>query len=314
MYYARFIHGIIVLLLLIMVGSCRLRDTASTKVQYEPISEFSADINTRFETFLKKTQSIKERKIAVFDCDGTLLGQVPHYLADEALFRYAKEHYASSDDSIASVKMEIVDGMLSGHNTGTQYVQDRIHFFAGMPADSVEDWGAEVYQRYYRHKFYPAMEQVVKNLQSFDFEVWIITASPELLYQEFVSEKLGIPENRIIGVKSVTRDGTVSDHIVHPVPQDDGKAETIATFIETEPLFVAGNSMGDVPMIEESAGLKWIVNPNAVESEPFLNGSTLKDYAARQDWMVIYAPDQPDSSVQFVSDEWNVRLNQQVQN
>lgn len=32
--------------------------------------------------------TMKSRKVAVFDCDGTLIGQRPYYLNDEALFSY----------------------------------------------------------------------------------------------------------------------------------------------------------------------------------------------------------------------------------
>ncbi len=48
-------------------------------------------VNERIESFLNSTISIKERKVSVFDCDGTTFGQVPHYLADEALYQYADE-------------------------------------------------------------------------------------------------------------------------------------------------------------------------------------------------------------------------------
>ena len=72
-----------------------------------------------------------------------------------------------------------------------------------------------------------------------------MTASPEFLYQKFLAEELGIPEVNILGVKSVVVDGKLTDDIILPIPQDDGKANVIPTFIKTRPLVVGGNSRGD---------------------------------------------------------------------
>lgn len=58
---------------------------------YRFIRGWSENINSRLESFLNATIVMKERKVAVFDCDGTTFGQVPYYLADEALYQYAAE-------------------------------------------------------------------------------------------------------------------------------------------------------------------------------------------------------------------------------
>ena len=56
---------------------------------YRHISGWSQEINDRIEDYLNSTLTMNVRKVAVFDSDGTTFGQVPHYLADEALYRYA---------------------------------------------------------------------------------------------------------------------------------------------------------------------------------------------------------------------------------
>lgn len=69
--------------------------TANLSAQeFHQISSWEQSVNTKLESFLEGTRIIKERKVAVFDCDGTLLGQSPYYLADEALYSYAHEKYA----------------------------------------------------------------------------------------------------------------------------------------------------------------------------------------------------------------------------
>ena len=62
--------------------------TASLNAQtYRYIHGWSQETNDRIESFLNGTIPMTVRKVAVFDCDGTTFGQVPYYLADEALYR-----------------------------------------------------------------------------------------------------------------------------------------------------------------------------------------------------------------------------------
>lgn len=65
---------------------------------FRPVGGWPDSVNSKLEDFLNSTLVIRERKVAVFDCDGTLFGQAPHYLADEALYSYAKKHYAGKKD------------------------------------------------------------------------------------------------------------------------------------------------------------------------------------------------------------------------
>ncbi len=89
------------------------------------------------------------------------------------------------------------------------------------------------------------MKRLIANLKEYGFEVWILTASPEFLYQKFLAEKLGLPDTQILGVKSVVANGKLTDEIIMPIPQDDGKANAIPTFIKARPLIVGGNSRGE---------------------------------------------------------------------
>ena len=46
--------------------------------KYQKIVGFSDETNAKLEAFLQSTISMNIRKVAVFDCDGTLFGQVPY--------------------------------------------------------------------------------------------------------------------------------------------------------------------------------------------------------------------------------------------
>lgn len=281
---------------------------------YRPVSGWNKEINNKIESFLNSTLTMKERKVAVFDCDGTTFGQVPHYLADEALYRYADQVLKKRSDKEAKEKLQIINRMVeSGNNVGKTYVEDRIHFLAGLSPNEIEMIGYNCYREAYEGKFFPEMKQFIANLKEYNFEVWVLTASPEILYQKFVSEQLGIPKVNILGAKCVIKEGKTTNEIILPIPQDDGKAHTIETYIKTKPLIVGGNSRGDMDMLNESAGLKIVVNPDdetvrGPEDGP-MNGYTVKSYWEKEGAVIVKCDDVVDPSIDFSTTKWKIRQN-----
>ena len=281
---------------------------------YRPIKGWSQEINDKLESFLNSTIVNKERKVAVFDGDGTTFGQVPHYLADEALYLYADEVLKGRNDKVAKEKLAILDRMVKdGDNVGKPYVEDRVHFLSGLSPEEIETIGDNCYRKSYKGKFYPEMKEFIANLKEYGFEVWILTASPEQLYQKFFAEELGIPNINIVGAKCVIRDGITTGEIIPPIPQDDGKAHTIETFIKARPLIVGGNSRGDMDMLNESFGIKIVVNPDDVtvrgpEDGP-MNGYTVKSYWEKEGALIVKCNDVADPNVKFHTTDWKIRKN-----
>jgi phosphoserine phosphatase len=258
------------------------------------------EANRRLEPFLRRTENEPGRKVAVFDGDGTVLGQVPHYLADECLYRYAREH--------PERKPELIRRMKGLSNVSLPYVQDRVHFFAGTDLQFLRDLGETCFRKDYSGKIYEPMRDLIRALKENGFEIWVVTASPEAMYQQFLGRELGIPITNVVGVKSVVRDGVITDEIVPPVPQDHGKKEAIETFVQERPLLVAGNSRGDKEMIEFSRGLKIIVNPDEHIAPD--QQESIADYAKREQWLIVHVRDVPELGFPSVSSgSYGVRQN-----
>jgi len=281
---------------------------------FRPVKGWSQEINDKLESFLNSTIPMKERKVSVFDCDGTTFGQVPYYLADEALYQYADEVLKKRDDKEAREKLAILDRMVKdGNNVGKPYVEDRVHFLAGLTPEEIETIGYDCYRKSYKGKFYPEMKEFIANLKEYGFEVWILTASPEQLYQKFVSEEFGLSNIYVVGAKCVIANGRTTGEIILPIPQDDGKAHTIETFIKTRPLIVGGNSRGDMDMLNESFGLKIVVNPDDVtirgpEDGP-MNGYTVKSYWEKEGALIVKCNDVANPKVKFHTTDWKIRQN-----
>ena len=72
--------------------------------------------------------------------------------------------------------MAILNRMVKdGNNVGKPYVEDRVHFLAGLTPEEILEMGYACYQTSYRNKFYPEMKQLIANLKEYGFEVWILT-------------------------------------------------------------------------------------------------------------------------------------------
>lgn len=241
------------------------------------VQSFDAETNAALSGFFARTANHSGRKVAVFDGDGTVVGQVPHYLADECMYEFAQKNPAKHPDVIARIKPQ--------SNVSMPYVRGRVQFFAGETMESLRDIGDDCFRRNYAGKIYPQMRELVSVLHKHDFEVWIITASPEALYQKFLSRELGIPTTRILGVKSVVKDGIVTDQMIEPVPQDEGKRLAIETFVQARPLLAGGNSRGDAEMINFSSDFKIIVNPDP--SKPANGDPSVEDLAREGKWHIV---------------------------
>ncbi|AIT09597.1 hypothetical protein LO80_06230 [Candidatus Francisella endociliophora] len=250
---------------------------------YQNIPGISNQDNQRIKQTLEKYENYQGRKVATFDADGTVIGQVPYYLADVAIYDYALSHTGK--------KLELIKKMTSTSNTSNDYLTQRVDYLSGLAPEEITELGNKTFNKYFKDKIYPNIKLLIQNLKNYGFEVWVISASPELLYQGFLSKELGIPVTHIIGTKSVVSNGIATSKIVLPVPQDEGKADAIETIIKAKPILAAGNSQSDVEMLNSSSALKVIVNPNDSEKVDYLGGQTLKEYARNNNWIIAKAND-----------------------
>lgn len=269
---------------------------------YKYINGFSKEVNYKIEKTLQKYVSYDGRKIATFDMDGTVIGQVPYYLADEALYEFALDH--------PDRKPNLIKEMSHSSNTSKKYVAQRVDFFAGLSPEEIVNIGNKTYDKYYKNKFFPNIKDLIENLKNFGFEVWVVSASPEFLYQGFIAKQLGIPVTNVIGIKSVVKNNKTTVEIVPPVAQMDGKPSAIETFVKGTPLIAAGNSKDDFEMLESSKDLKIIVNPDNTEKVSKLDNLTLEEYAKKNNWLIVRANDTIDQDIdKMACKKFNIRQN-----
>jgi len=227
-----------------------------------------------------------EDRIAVFDMDGTLCGELfPEYI------EYLLLEYRCLDDpaykDIASDELKEVANLIreSGKEYKTPAVDhfDLVHgkaqakAFEGLTPDEFIAYVKTFLKREargfkgltYANSIYKPMIEVVKYLQNNGFTTYIVSGSDRMLCRALACEALDIPENQVIGMdvrlvasNQAGKDGL--DYQFNAGGKDKlvrsgelwlknlkmNKVFNIAQEIGKQPVLSFGNSSGDVSMHE----------------------------------------------------------------
>lgn len=223
----------------------------------------------------------KKDRIAVFDMDGTLCGELfptyLEYLLCEYRCLYDTKYVADQD--LKDVGNLILEGS-HGDGTGT-YPDDMalIHAnaqakaFAGMTLVEFMDYVEKFLNRpadgfknmKYSESFYLPMKEVVSYLQQNDFITYIVSGSDRFICRAFACKELNIPFEQVIGMDvylEATNQGT-TDSLDYQYQSSDklvrtdklltknlknNKVVNIAKEIGRQPVLSFGNSSGDSSM------------------------------------------------------------------
>ena len=226
-----------------------------------------------------------EDRIAVFDMDGTLCGELfPEYIEYLLLaYRCLDDPDYQADDELKEVATLIRE---SGKEYKTPAVADfdQVHgraqakAFAGLTSDefiayvknflNMQAQGFEGMT--YADSLYKPMIEVVAYLQEHDFTVYIVSGSDRMICRAVACDKLNIPENQVIGmdVTMVATNQPENKDNLHYQFNENGedvlvrgdqmwiknlkmnKVFQIAQEIGKQPVLSFGNSSGDVSMHE----------------------------------------------------------------
>ncbi len=226
-----------------------------------------------------------EDRIAVFDMDGTLCGELfPEYLEYMLLaYRGLDDPDYEASDFVKQVATEIKE---AGKNYKTPAIADydvrhgtaQAEAFAGLTPDEFITYVKNFLQQdaqgfeglKYADSIYKPMIEVVAYLQDHDFTVYVVSGSDRMICRAVACEKLNIPENQIIGMDVTLHASNQPEdkdnlHYQFNNGGEDklvrgdqlwiknlkmNKVFQIAQEIGKQPVLSFGNSSGDVSMHE----------------------------------------------------------------
>jgi phosphoserine phosphatase len=213
-------------------------------------------------------------RIAVFDNDGTLWTEKPmptqlHYLVQQwAAAAQADPTLANQQPYAAALSNNLswLGGAVDKHYTGDDsdlriILGAILKSTAGMSVEKYEESVAEFYRlaehltlrKPYSGAVYQPMVELLRYLESNGFTCYIVSGGERDFMRPITTEYYGIPPERVIGsalgldyVDGEVRYGSSFSFL------DDGpeKPARIWTRVGRRPIFAAGNSNGDLPMLE----------------------------------------------------------------
>ncbi len=219
-----------------------------------------------------------EERVAVFDNDGTLWVEKPAYIQLDFLVRRLSEQ-AAADPSLAASQpyLAAASGDLSwfGDAVTKHYNGDDSAFntlagaiFSAYQGLTVEEHAARVkaffsdaahptLKRPYTACGYTPMVELLRYLEDNGFTNYIVSGGGRDFMRPVTSGMYGVPPERVIG-SSVGLDYADGNLVTTSTPEflNDGPVKAVRIWGRTgrRPVLAAGNSNGDVAMLEYATG------------------------------------------------------------
>ncbi|GLP74068.1 haloacid dehalogenase [Mycobacterium antarcticum] len=224
-----------------------------------------------------------EARVAVFDNDGTLWCEKPMYIQLDFLLRRFKEQ-AEADASLRSRQpyQAAYTGDLTwlGDAVTKHYQGDDADFkvllgavLTAHHAITVEEHAGRIgaffaeaehptLGRPYTSCGYAPMVELLRYLEANGFTNYIVSGGGRDFMRPITGPMYGIPPERVVGssVGLTYRDANVFT-TAEPEFLDDGPMKPVRLWsrIGRRPIFAAGNSNGDIEMLEFTAGLRLLL-------------------------------------------------------
>jgi phosphoglycolate phosphatase-like HAD superfamily hydrolase len=207
-------------------------------------------------------------RIAVFDNDGTLWAEQPVYFQfffaiDQARRKAAADPAWASTPALQAAAAGDIKGVVAGGEAALIEVVTATH--SGMSVEdftaSVADWLATAKHPTTNLRFdqmtYQPMVELLDYLRDNEFQTYIVSGGGVDFMRAFTQSAYGIPPEQVIGSLGKASlqiiDGkpqVMKDPAIAFIDDKEGKPIGIERNIGKRPVFVAGNSDGDLAMLQ----------------------------------------------------------------
>ncbi|MCB0340881.1 MAG: haloacid dehalogenase-like hydrolase [Pseudobdellovibrionaceae bacterium] len=215
--------------------------------------------------------------VAAFDADGTLWDMD----LGENFFKYQIrenllpdlpanpwEYYLNLHDNISAVQSYLWLAQIN----------------ADLPIDQVREWAKKAVATVGELPIFKAHKQIIDHLLKNNVDIFIVTASIQWAVEPG-AQFLDIPTENVIGVKTRIENGLVTTEQEGAVTYREGK---VTGLLERNgnrhPFFCAGNTQGDLPLLEASKGLRLVVAASPETSTNYKSERKMIELANERGW------------------------------
>jgi phosphoserine phosphatase len=253
--------------------------TNACLAQQDPLPSWNAGpAKQQIEDFVKKVTTngspdfvAPEKRIAVFDNDGTLWAEQPVYfefffVLDQVKAQAPQHPEWKTTEPFKSALAGDMKGLAASGEKGAAELLAATH--AGMTTDEfaqrVNDWVSTARHpkthRVFTEMVYQPMLELLHYLRDNGFKTYIVSGGGQDFMRAWAESVYGIPPEQVIGsegeLKFELRGGKpvlVKEAKVALIDDHEGKPVGIERFIGRRPIFAFGNSDGDQQMLEWTA-------------------------------------------------------------
>src|SRR3954452_14509698 len=254
-----------------------------------------------------------EARVAVFDNDGTLWCEKPMYIQLDFLLRRFQEQ-AEADPSLRDQQpykaaytgdLQWLGDAVTKHYQGddtdlkplmgailTAHHEITVEEHSGRVEAFFNEAKHPTLGRAYTECGYQPMVELLRYLEANGFTCYIVSGGGRDFMRPVTGLLYGIPPERVVGssVGLIYRDTDVFT-TAQPEFLDDGPMKPVRLWsrIGRRPILAAGNSNGDIEMLEFTRGLRLLVLHDDAEREFDYTAGAEKalEQAAKDDWTVV---------------------------
>lgn len=260
----------------ILLGCCIPCLNAANGEQADPLPSWNdGPTKTAIIEFIAKTTTegspdfVRPReRVATFDNDGCLWAEQPVYFQllfalDQVKAKAADHPEWKATEPFKSALAGDMKGVMAGGKEGLMKLLAATH--TGMTdedfADSVRGWLRTARHpttgKPYHRMVYQPMLELLDHLRASGYKTYIVSGGGIDFMRVFAERVYGVPPEQVVGTSSTAkfemRDG-VPTIVKQPeglfVDDKEGKPVGIYTHIGRRPVFAAGNSDGDLQMLQ----------------------------------------------------------------
>lgn len=289
-------------------------------VQPDPLPSWrEGSTRSRLLAFIDQADTIPaERRVAVFDNDGTLWCEKPNYTQ--------LEFFVAELRSALEAKPELAErpeyaAILRGDRSAiAQLGIDRVaislvELFVGLTPEEFDQRAREFIMKAehpelgvpYARAIYQPMIELLELLRLHSFSTFIVSGGGTELVRAISSQLYGIDPEGVVGslvaYEYIRRDGVPTlirtGELQGAANEGPAKVEHIQSFLGRRPILAAGNSAGDAEMMEYAAGndpgLALLVDHDDADREysyasqagTFAAAEPILETASRLGWAVV---------------------------
>lgn len=240
--------------------------------------QFSQETWQQIEAATEKALSRDPAPIAAFDADGTLwdtdLG--------EGFFQYKIDHKLvplPEDPWNYYVELKKKNGDPSDAYLWLAQILQK------NSLSQARDWALQAVSAAQPVPVFPEQKRLIEFLLSKGVKVYIVTASVKWAVEPGAT-LLGLQHADVIGIETEVVDGKITEKLKGIVTHRHGKARALLSATGGKhPFLTAGNTMGDLELMETSTDLKIAVSAATPDDRLFKTENELQGVARSRGWI-----------------------------